>query len=284
MGVYGCSKKAMNARKFLYKHLLNESERYFGNTNEKWLSHVCEAWMNDESNSKHRYDAMRSMIGDETLRRSRILDMSSGCGTFVFYGLMNGYDLFGTEPEKWKHQFNFLKAKEKGYPDVWMKRFVVGVGEYLPFKHGAFDIISTYQTLEHVQSLQRCFGEFKRVLRKGGYLFIGCPDYASFFEGHYRLPMLPLMNRSLFKIYLKTLKRPTRGLDIINYTTRKRVFRLLLDNDFEIDDIALIKVKSIIHNKFKCNSNSLVRLYLAYSQIAHIFRREKNIQLFAIKT
>ena len=98
VGVYSSSKKAMNAKKFLYKHLINESERYFGNTNEKWLSHVCEAWMNDESNSKHRYDAMRSMIGDETLRRSRILDMSSGCGTFVFYGLMNGYDLFGTEP------------------------------------------------------------------------------------------------------------------------------------------------------------------------------------------
>jgi len=274
----------MTARNFLYKHLISESEHYFGIKDGKWLSHVCNAWMNDESNSKHRYDAMRSMIGDETLRKSRILDMSSGCGTFVFYGLINGYDLFGAEPETWKHQFNLLKAKEKGYPDAWMKRFVFGVGEYLPFRDGTFDIISTYQTLEHVQSLHKCFGEFKRVLRRGGYLFIGCPDYTSFFEGHYRIPMLPLMNRLLFKIYLKTLKRPTKGLDTINYITKKTIYRLLLDNDFEIDDIAIIQIKSRIYNKININSNILVRIYLTYSQIKNIFRRENSVNLFAIKT
>ena len=165
-----------------------------------------------------------------------------------------------------------------------MKRFVVGVGEYLPFKHGAFDIISTYQTLEHVQSLHKCFGEFKRVLRRRGYLFIRCPDYTSFFEGHYRLPMLPLMSRSLFKIYLKTLKRSTRGLDTINYITKKMIYRLLLENDFKISDVALIRIRSRIYNKIKINSNMMARAYLTYSKIKNIFRRENNIQLFAIKT
>lgn len=111
---------------------------------------------------------MRSIIGDEEIKKSRILDMSSGCGTFVFYGLMNGYDIYGIEPVKWKHEFNFLKAKEKGYPDAWMKRFCSAVGEYLPFNDETFDIISTYQTLEHVQSHKKCFGEFKRVLRMRG--------------------------------------------------------------------------------------------------------------------
>jgi ubiquinone/menaquinone biosynthesis C-methylase UbiE len=88
----------------------------------------------------------------------------------VFYGLINGYDVYGVEPEQWKHQFNLMKAREKGYPPSWTRRYSYGVGENLPFAD-LFDMISTYQTLEHVQSHKKCFGEFNRVLRGGTYLF-----------------------------------------------------------------------------------------------------------------
>ena len=181
MDVYGCSEEKMTAREFLYRNFKNENEKYFGNTDENYLSCVCNAWMNDESNSAHRYDTMKLFVGEKELKTFKILDMSSGCGTFVFYGLMNGYDVYGIEPEEWKHQFNRLKAKEKGYPDIWMGRFCSGVGESLPFKDESFNVISTYQTLEHVQSHKKCFEEFNRVLKRGGYIFIRCPDYTSFF-------------------------------------------------------------------------------------------------------
>lgn len=272
----------MTAREILYKNFKAEKEEYFGDNDERHLSYVCDAWMNDESNSKHRYDLMKLIIGDEKLKKSRILDMSSGCGTFVFYGLMNGYDVCGIEPEKWKHEFNFLKAKEKGYPDIWMQRFCIGVGEYLPFNNETFDIISTYQTLEHVQSHKKCFSEFKRVLKRGGYLFIQSPDYTSFFEGHYRIPMLPLMNKSFFKTYLRILKKPTRGLDTINYITKKMVYNHLI-NDYEIQDTSFYQIKSHIYNKIKISSNILTYTYLIYSQIKNIFRRENSINLIAIK-
>jgi ubiquinone/menaquinone biosynthesis C-methylase UbiE len=273
----------MNARAFLYNNLKSENEDYFGFTDEKWLSYVCDAWMNDESNSAHRYDTMMSIIGDKKLKKSRILDMSSGCGTFVFYGLLNGYDVYGVEPAQWKHQFNLMKAREKGYPPSWTRRYCYGVGENLPFADVTFDVISTYQTLEHVQSHKNCFKEFNRVLKGGGgYLFIQCPDYWSFFEGHYRIPMLPLMNRSLFEIYLKILKKPSKGLGTINYVTKKTIYRLI-DNDFDIYDITLNQIKSSIYNKIKINSKKLARAYSTYSEIKNIFRRENSINLVAIK-
>jgi SAM-dependent methyltransferase len=208
--------------------------------------------------------------------------MASGCGTFVFYGLMNGYNVYGIEPEKWKHQFNFLKAKERGYPDTWMKRFSFGVGEYLPFKNSSFDIISTYQTLEHVQSHQKCFTEFKRLLKRGGYLFIRCPDYTSFYEAHYHIPMLPLMNRTLYRLYLKMLNRPTKGLDTINYITRRIVLNYLGD-DYSIFDISLSQIKLKIYNKIKVNSNIFSRAYLTYSWLKYLFTQEKSINLAAVK-
>ena len=82
-----------------------------------------------------------------------------------------------------------------------MKGFVFGFGEYLPFRDGTFDIISTYQTL---------WGMFNRLISAsvsvnlsaylgGVCLFIQSPDSISFFEGDYRIPMLPIMNKFLFK-------------------------------------------------------------------------------------
>ena len=272
----------MIARNFLYKNLEAENETYFGNTDKQWLSHVCDAWMNDQLNSKHRYDTMRAFTGDEKLRHSKILDISSGCGTFVFYGLMNGYDVYGIEPAKWKHEFNLLKAREKGYPGDWMQRFCISVGENLPFKDKSFEIVSTYQTLEHVQSHKNCFAQFRRVLKKGGYIFITCPDYTSFFEGHYKMPMLPLMNRSLFKIYLKLFSKPSKGLEAINYVTKKKILRLLGD-DFDTYDLTLMRLVSIIHDRIGIHSKILARLYLAYSQIRTVFRSENSLNLVAIK-
>lgn len=282
MDVHGSGEKELTAKEFLYKNLKADDKEYFRHKDKKFLSYVCDAWMSDESNSKHRYDTMKHFIPDEQLKKSQILDIASGCGTFVFYGLINGYDVYGIEPSQWKHQFNILKAKEKGYPDVWMQRFCYGVGEYLPYKDETFDIISTYQTLEHVQSLTKCFHEFGRVLRKGGYLFIRCPDYRSFFEGHYRIPMLPLMNRSLFKIYLKILKRPIKGLNTINYITPKMIFDHL-GNDYSAYDISLNQIKSRIYNKIKIDSTYLARAYLAYSHMKNIFRRENSVNVIAIK-
>jgi SAM-dependent methyltransferase len=270
------------ARAYLFEHLKAEAAEYFGTDDEIYLSHICDAWMDDENNSKHRFDTIQSIIGEGALRTSRILDMSSGCGTFVFYGLIHGYDTYGLEPERWKHLFNIQKANEKGYPAEWAKRFCLSTGEFLPFKEGAFDVISTYQTLEHVRSLMQCFGEFRRVLRTGGLLLVQCPDYRSWFEGHYRIPMLPLMNRTLFRIYLRTIRRPTEGLASINYITKKKIFRLLGDN-YEILDLPMIAAKSHLHEKFKIESSLLTHAYLKLSAMRNLYRQENSICLAAIR-
>jgi SAM-dependent methyltransferase len=256
MDVHGCGKETMTAREYLYNNLKSELQNYFGHSDEEYFSAVCDAWMSDESNSEHRFETMKAVIGDEKLRTLRILDMASVCGSFVFYGLLNGYDVYGVEPERWKHRFNFLKKDEKGYPESWMGRFCAGIGECLPIKDETFDVISTYQTLEHVESHNKCFIEFKRILKKNRKIFIQCPDYASFFEGHYQIPMLPLMNRYMFKMYLMMFGRPTKGLDTINYITKKKIVGFL-DDDYRIYDIPLNHIKSRIFSKVKISSNRL---------------------------
>ncbi len=181
--------------------------------------------MDDRENSRHRYETIKNFSPWVV----KILDMACGCGTFVFYGLMEGYDVYGIDPEKWKHEFIAMKAKAYGYPDEWLDRFLVCKGEELPYPDDFFDCVYSYQTLEHVLEPRRCIEEMFRVTRPGGVIFIQCPDYRGTFEGHYRLPWLPLMPRSLARLYLRLMRRPLAGLDALNYVTERSIKRQIKD-------------------------------------------------------
>jgi len=274
-------KAFMQAREFLREHVRATREKHFGRTSEAEIDAICDAWMNDESNSRHRYDEMQKVIGSK-LKECTILDVSSGCGTFVFYGLLNGYKVYGMEPESWKHEFNRLKAEERCYPKEWMSMFVAAVAEQMPFANDSFDIVSTYQTLEHVQDHKKCFAEFTRILKPGGALFMRFPDYRSTFEPHYRVPMLPLMNRSLMRLYLRFLRKPILGIDTINYITQDRAISVLKD-DFEIVDLRLEGPYNKIRNRFGLRSTFLAKLSLILDCLNRAFRREVPVILVGIK-
>ena len=180
-------------RDYLVQNLNQENNHYYGSSPIQ-INSVADAWMNDQSNSKWRYELIKELlkVGKDT----KILDMASGCGSFVFYGLLNGYDAYGVEPEEWKNNFNKMKIQLYGYPKNWRSRFAEAFGESLPFKDECFDVVSSYQTLEHVSDVKSCLKEMLRVTRKNGIILLQFPDYRSSFEGHYRLSWMPLFPKN----------------------------------------------------------------------------------------
>jgi len=157
------------AKKILIKHMQEDNAKMIGKINKDRIERVADAWMNDKSNSKHRFD----VINDYFPNSNKLLDMASGTGTFGFYALLHGYDAYGIDPEQWKHNFLKLKAKEYNYPKEWLSKFVIGYGEFLPFEDGVFDFVSSYQTLEHVKDPSKCINEMIRVVKSGGGLILG---------------------------------------------------------------------------------------------------------------
>jgi len=222
---------------FLRTHLEHEFAHYFGVTDKRYIDSVTERWLDDEGNSQRLYADISSLSGGDIPKDARVLDMACGCGTFVYYGLLQGLDVWGVDPEGWKHTFNRMKADVYGYPQEWKYRFIKGIGETLPFTDQTFDFVFSYQTLEHVQDVKRCLQEMLRVLRPGGAMFLRSPDYRSIFEGHYRLPWLPLFPRSLARLYLGMLGRPTVGLSTINYVTTPSIKRMLRNEKVRIIDL-----------------------------------------------
>src|SRR3989442_15076034 len=56
-------------------------------------------------------------------------------------------------------------------------RIVVGQGEALPFRGGAFDLVTLIEVIEHTQSPARVLDEVGRGLRTGGRLAPTTPNY-----------------------------------------------------------------------------------------------------------
>jgi SAM-dependent methyltransferase len=208
---------------FLRENMAAESEQLYGLKDDAWVNRAVENWFDEGRN----YDRRWHVIESRRPRVGRVLDVAAGCGTFLLYGLNHGRDVTGIEPEEWKRSYYQRKIELCRYPAQYADRIVAAVGESLPFANESFDLVTTYQTLEHVADVQQCAREMLRVLRPGGVLYVRAPDYSSFFEPHYRVPMLPKMDRRLAERYLELLGRPLAGLRSLNWTTEREIVRVL---------------------------------------------------------
>jgi len=71
-----------------------------------------------------------------------------------------------------------LEAKLKN------KNLVCAVGEHLPFRPGAFDLVLSNEVIEHVQDDRQALAECARVMRAGSRLALFCPNRGYPFETH----------------------------------------------------------------------------------------------------
>ena len=95
----------------------------------------------------------------------RILD--AGCGSSLIVQSLN--NAIGME-------FNFGKLRYLSHHGIPLLR---GSAFALPFKDESFDCVISSQVIEHIPYDEVLFSEMRRVLRAGGMLILGTPDYAT---------------------------------------------------------------------------------------------------------
>tara|TARA_R110002012_G_scaffold106998_3_gene248607 strand:+ start:2372 stop:3202 length:831 start_codon:yes stop_codon:yes gene_type:complete len=274
----------MHSKLFLQQNIEQEAADYFGYFNTVRINEIVDMWHDHSKKVGGRWTEIES-FGDH---KGKILDMACGVGTFLFFGLNEGYDVYGLEPEQWKLSYMDMKINELNYPSYYKDRIVRGVGESIPFDDNYFDLVTTWQTLEHVQNVEKTLDELVRVLNVGGKLLIQAPDYDSFYEPHYCLPFLPKMNRILAKIYLKTLGRPTAGLDTLNWTTNTNLKKYLSG----IQNIKILDLEKLYFERYKnkrAERSFLPRLLsdvlskVIYYKYIFSFQKEKQVKLVVWK-
>lgn len=223
-------------------------ERNLKNLDEATFNSILNRWADDSV--FYEIDRYNNILRIEpNLKTKKILDIASGCGSFVIQGLLNGYNTYGIEPSDWKQDLIDLKFKKNNYNPEWRKRILKGVGENLPFEDNSFDVINSWQTIEHVQDLKVCVFEMYRVLKPGGKAVLQGPNYFCFHEGHYRMFWFPLLkpNSKFAKFYVgKIRKRPLEGLETFNVVNAYTLRKFCKQAGFKVVNIKKIIIKQAL--------------------------------------
>jgi len=157
----------------------------------------------------------------------RILDLGSGVGNLV--AQMD--NSVGIEPDINRCLIGRHVLEIDG-------RIVQGIGEEMPFKDNTFDAIFASYVLEHVQCLKSVLAESHRILKKGGIMYIECPDYHwNITEGHYKIKMLPHTPKRLIKLMVQLRGFNPYFVDSLNMIGYKRLNKYLNKLGFEVIDL-----------------------------------------------
>ncbi|MHC5120370.1 MAG: class I SAM-dependent methyltransferase [Planctomycetota bacterium] len=138
------------------------------------------------SNQKHKsqkpqYQLQSSLddCGIKNPQGLRLLEVGFKEGTFLQACRKAGIDATGLEVEP--GYYNRLHRKD---PEL---ELILYDGKIVPLPDASFDIIVSYQVLEHVGSMETTLSECIRLLKPGGTMYHVFPNYQSFYEGHYNV-------------------------------------------------------------------------------------------------
>jgi len=154
---------------------------------------MCEAMQNEALFSKweesYAEDVFRSFLPYIDLRDKEVLDIGTGLGGKLAYMRQKGPHRITTVdiiPTHSLHARAYV-AKNNGGTSI---EFVAADAGRLPFQDNSFDAIFSYNTFEHIAQPLQALRESVRVLRPGGYIYLGFPPYYSPWGAH--------MNRWLY--------------------------------------------------------------------------------------
>jgi SAM-dependent methyltransferase len=108
----------------------------------------------------------------------RVLEVACGRGGFVVSLARSGAFAYGMD-----FSFAAVKAargKILNERDATHTYLLQGDAHALPFPDGYFDLVISCETIEHLPSPLKALGEFYRVARPGGRLFLTTPNYFNF--------------------------------------------------------------------------------------------------------
>jgi ubiquinone/menaquinone biosynthesis C-methylase UbiE len=115
----------------------------------------------------HRYyEVIKHLKGDEI-----ILDIACGTGYGTHLLSTKCKSIIGGDIEREIIETNLNCWTNKNCAFTQMD------GTKLPYDDGAFDVLVSFETIEHTVDYLKMLSEFKRVVKKGGLLFISTPNF-----------------------------------------------------------------------------------------------------------
>ncbi len=181
--------------------------------------------LNEDAKELARCNRLENILGIKMADYEKHLVVGAGTGgMIVALKQKDVKKVVAVEPYKKALLIARGKAKLAGVHPENISQDVV---EALPYADCSIDMIHCFTVLEHVKVVRKAIKEMYRVLKPGGLIYINTPDYRFPYEGHYKLPLPVFMKRTITKLCLKLLKRPTRFINTIQFVTEKNLDNIL---------------------------------------------------------
>ena len=120
-------------------------------------------------NLKHKYK-----LATNGFQPGKLLDIGCGVGDFLHTSEMHGWECIGVEPSEDAQAIAQNRVKGK----------IIKSEELEGFPNGAFDVITMWHVLEHVDDLKWQVAQLQRLVKPSGRVIIALPNYKSY-DGQY---------------------------------------------------------------------------------------------------
>ncbi len=134
-------------------------------TGERLTTHVNEYYTYEHL---HRY-----YLAMDFVKSKDVLDIASGEGYGCSLMSSNAQSVTGVDIEEEAIEHAIKSYKKDNL------RFIKGDIRFIPLPDSSFDVITCFETIEHIQEHSQAMKELKRVLKPDGILLISTPDSES---------------------------------------------------------------------------------------------------------
>jgi len=118
------------------------------------------------------FEAVVKKAMDVSSKDDFVLDVGCGTGSYLVALSKGGRRCYGIDPLR---DISLRPAKGRAVKENVSVFLGQGVGEFLPFKSEAFDVVLCLSTLQHVSDQRMTLHEIRRVLKSKGLLLISVP-------------------------------------------------------------------------------------------------------------
>jgi SAM-dependent methyltransferase len=115
-------------------------------------------------------DKYRLILSATRIQQGKLLDIGAGTGAFVAHMMGNGWEVTGLEPDE--------AAREKASTVNGVQ--LLDAAHLYSLAPESYDAITLWHVLEHVHDLHPYVEQLKKLLKRGGRIFIAVPNYTSY--------------------------------------------------------------------------------------------------------
>ncbi len=224
---------------------------------------------------------MRYIFAGQYVKEKVVLDVACGSGYGSNYLARKGAKkVFGTDIDKVP-----LEIARKNYSTPNLE-FVQGSVLELPFPDNFFDVVVSFETIEHLTETKKYIKEIKRVLKKGGTFICSTPNikYTEHPEYHvrefYPSEFFSLIEKNFgnVKKYAQYITRKQRILDVLK--PKQRLFFIgtkVLNNLPKGKDFKM-KIKKLLGYN-KSSSRTKIKPLIIDERLASFMKDNKVVPL-----